>query len=176
MRSWRRSRPTSSTMRWATVHELVRPSENPRLTPPQKQLLDEEIEGKVCVVCRHRPVFDLLLRALTEYDPAWIEGSMKPDEVEEQKAAGLIPTRTAGLFCCRPRRANMVIPYWAGQGRDDKCRTMIFFENSYSAPTPATRSKTAFTVDAVRLGESPFLYIDLSGSDLDQPDREGVAA
>ena len=67
------------------VHELVTPDENPRLNL-LKQLLEEEVVGKCCVVYRHRAVLPILVRALAEYDPAWIKGQMKPDETEEQKA------------------------------------------------------------------------------------------
>ena len=67
------------------VHELVKPEENPRLNL-LKQLLEEEVEGKCCIVYRHRAVLPILIKALAEYDPAWIKGQMKPDETSEQKA------------------------------------------------------------------------------------------
>ena len=55
------------------VHELVKPTDNPRLNL-LKQLLEEEIEGKCCVVYRHRPVFELLLKALAKYNPRLDQG------------------------------------------------------------------------------------------------------
>ena len=147
-----------------TIHrELVRPSENPRLTLT-KQLLDEEIEGKVCVVYRHRPVFDLLLKALTEYDSAWIKGSMKPDEVEEQKARfNTDPHCRVILLQAEASKYGHTL--LGGPGPDDKCRTMVFFENSYSADT---RDQVEDRIHRRgQTGES-VLYIDLSGSDLDR--------
>ena len=66
------------------ARELVDPSENPRLLL-LLQLLKEEVQGKAVVVYRHRAMLTVLIRALAEYDPAWIKGGMKPDEVEEQK-------------------------------------------------------------------------------------------
>ena len=66
------------------VHELVKPDENPRLNL-LKQILEEEVAGKCCIVYRHRAVLPILIRALVDYDPAWIKGGMKPDETEEQK-------------------------------------------------------------------------------------------
>ena len=146
-----------------SIHELVRPSENPRLTLT-KQLLDEEIEGKVCVVYRHRPVFDLLLKALAEYDPAWIKGSMKPDEIEEQKARfNTDPHCRVILLQAEASKYGHTL--LGGPGPDDKCRTMVFFENSYSADT---RDQVEDRIHRRgQTGES-VLYIDLSGSDLDR--------
>ena len=67
------------------AHELVLPDENPRINL-LRQLLEEEVEGKVCVVYRHRAILPVLIKALIAYDPAWIKGGMKPDEIEENKA------------------------------------------------------------------------------------------
>ena len=66
------------------ARELVDPSENPRLNL-LLQILDEEVQGKTVVVYRHRAMLPVLIKALAKYDPAWIKGGMKPDEVEEQK-------------------------------------------------------------------------------------------
>ena len=67
------------------AHELVDPLDNPRINL-LLHLLEEEIDGKTCVVYRHRAMLPVLIKALVAYDPAWIKGGMKPDEVEEQKA------------------------------------------------------------------------------------------
>jgi len=145
------------------IHELVRPNENPRLNL-LKQLLDEEVEGKVCVVYKHRAILDVLLRALAEYNPAWIKGGMKPDEVETQKARfnGDAHCRAILLQCDAAKYGHTLL---GGPGEDDRCRTMIFFENSYSADT---RDQIEDRIHRRgQTGES-VLYIDLSGSDLDR--------
>lgn len=145
------------------IHELVRPNVNPRLNL-LKQLLEEEVEGKCCIVYKHRAVLDILVRALAQYDPAWIKGGMKPEEVEEQK----------GRFNRNAHCRNVLLQADAakyghtllgGPGEDDLCRTMIFFENSYSADT---RDQIEDRIHRRgQTGES-VLYIDLSGSDLDR--------
>ena len=59
----------------------------------------------------------------------------------------------------------MAIPSSA-EGRDeDKCRTMIFFENSYSADT---RDQIEDRIHRRGQTGEYVLYIDLSGSDLDR--------
>ena len=144
------------------AHELVTPSANPRLNL-LRQLLEEESEGKVVVVYRHRAVLNILLEALVAYSPAWIKGGMKPDEVEEQKArfnnephcrillAQCDATKYGHTLCLQPE--------------DDKCRTMIFFESSYSMDTRAQVEDRIH-----RRGQTGeyVLYIDLSGSPLDR--------
>jgi SNF2 family DNA or RNA helicase len=146
------------------VHELVKPSENPRLQL-LKQILDDEVEGKVCIVYRHRPVFNLLLKALAKYDPAWIRGRMNPDDVEEQKAR----------FNNDPHCRIILLQAEASKYghtllgdvnvEEDKCRTMIFFENSYSADT---RDQVEDRIHRRGQTGEYVSYIDLSGSALDR--------
>jgi SNF2 family DNA or RNA helicase len=145
------------------THELVRPSENPRLIL-LKQLLDEEVEGKVCIVYRHRPIFDMLLKALACSDPAWIRGGMKPDDVEEQKARFNTDPhcRTILLQAEASKYGHTLL---GGPGEDDRCRTMIFFENSYSADT---RDQVEDRIHRRGQTGEYVLYIDLSGSALDR--------
>jgi SNF2 family DNA or RNA helicase len=146
-----------------TVHELVKPSENPRLNL-LKQLLEEEIEGKVCVVFKHRAVFEILLKAMKTYDCAWIKGGMKPIEIEEQKARFNEDAhcRAILLQCDASKYGHTLL---GGPGSDDLCRTMIFFENSYSADT---RDQIEDRIHRRGQTGERVLYIDLSGSDLDR--------
>ena len=144
------------------VHELVRPQENPRLKLLQ-QILEEEASGKVCVVYRHRPVFELLLKALAKYDPAWIRGRMNPDDVEEQKARfNTDPHCRVILLQAEASKYGHTLCL---QPEEDKCRTMIFFENSYSADT---RDQIEDRIHRRGQTGEAVLYIDLSGSPLDR--------
>jgi hypothetical protein len=144
------------------VHALVAPRDNPRLNLLH-QLLEEETEGKVCVVYRHRPILEMLTNALSEFSPAWIKGGMKPDEVEDQKRR----------FNTDPRCRVILLQAEASkyghtlclQPEEDKCRTMIFFENSYSADT---RDQIEDRIHRRGQTGEAVLYIDLSGSDLDR--------
>ena len=98
------------------------------------------------------------------YDCAWIGGGMKPEEVAEQKARfNEDPACRVILLQCDAARYGHTL--LGGPGEDDKCRTMIFFENSYSADT---RDQIEDRIHRRgQTGES-VLYIDLSGSDLDR--------
>jgi SNF2 family DNA or RNA helicase len=145
------------------VHELVAPENNPRLQL-LLQLLEEEVEGKCCVVYRHRAILDVLLQTLAEYNCAWIKGGMKPDDVEEQKQRfnGDPHCRIILLQAEAARYGHTLL---GGPGPDDLCRSMIFFENSYSADT---RDQIEDRIHRRgQTGES-VLYIDLCGSDLDR--------
>ena len=145
------------------VHELVKPEENPRLNL-LKQLLEEEVEGKCCVVYRHRAVLPILIKALAEYDPAWIKGQMKPDETEEQKARfNNDPHCRVILLQAEASRYGHTL--LAGPAEEDKCRTMIFFENSYSADT---RDQIEDRIHRRGQTGEYVLYVDMSGSDLDR--------
>jgi hypothetical protein len=76
-----------------TVYELVPPAENPRLNL-LLQMLEEEVEGKVCIVYRHRATLPFLIRALVNWDPAW----------NRKRASTTI--RNAASFYCNVMRRN----------------------------------------------------------------------
>ena len=128
------------------VHELVRPEDNPRLNL-LLQLLAEEVAGKVCVVYRHRAMLPFLIKALVKWDPAWIKGGMKPEETSEQKARFNADSQCR-IILLQCDAAKYGHTYFGGERSADKCRTMIFFENSYSrrhprsdrGPHPSTRA------------------------------------
>lgn len=145
------------------VHELVKPSENPRLLL-LRQILEEEVEGKACVVFKHRAVLEVLIKALAQYDCAWIKGGMRPEEVEEQKQRfNSDPSCRIILLQCDAAKYGHTL--LGGPGADDLCRTMIFFENSYSADT---RDQIENRIHRRGQTGEHVLYIDLSGSDLDR--------
>jgi SNF2 family DNA or RNA helicase len=145
------------------VHELVPRAENPRLNL-LRQILEEEVAGKCCVVYRHRAVLPVLLETLAEYEPAWLKGQMKPDEVAAQKDRFNEDPgcRIILLQCDASKYGHTLL---GGPGPDDKCRTMIFFENSYSADT---RDQIEDRIHRRGQTGEAVLYIDLSGSALDR--------
>lgn len=143
------------------VHPLVKPADNPRLNL-LKQLLEDEVEGKCCIVYRHRPVLNMLVEALADYRPAWIMGRMKPEEVEEQKARfNRDPACRIILLQAEASKYGHTLIATP----EDPCRTMIFFENSYSADT---RDQIEDRIHRRGQTGEYVLYIDLSGSDLDR--------
>ena len=119
--------------------------------------------GKCCVVYRHRAVLPILIKALAEYDPAWIKGQMKPDEVEEQKSRFNNDPHCRVIFLqCDASKYGHTLCL---QPEEDKCRTMLFFENSYSLDT---RSQVEDRIHRRGQTGEYVLYIDLSGSDFDR--------
>ena len=145
------------------ARELVDPSENPRLNL-LLSILEDEVQGKTVVVYRHRAMLPVLIRALAQYDPAWIKGGMKPDEVEEQKTRfNNDPDCRLILAQCDAAKYGHTL--LAGPAEEDRCRTMLFFENSYSADT---RDQIEDRIHRRGQTGEYVLYIDLSGSDLDR--------
>ena len=145
------------------AHALVDAFENPRVNL-LKSILDEEVSGKTVVVYRHRAILPVLIRALTEYDPAWIKGGMKPVEIEEQKSRfNDDPHCRVILAQCDASKYGHTL--LAGPAEEDRCRTMIFFENSYSADT---RDQIEDRIHRRGQTGEYVLYIDLSGSELDR--------
>ena len=145
------------------THQLVAPEANPRLNL-LKQLLDEEVSGKCCIVYRHRAVLPFLVDALQEYRPAWISGGMTPDETSVQKVRfnETPECRIILLQCDAAKYGHTLL---GGEAEEDKCRTMIFFENSYSADT---RDQIEDRIHRRGQTGEYVLYVDLSGSDLDR--------
>jgi SNF2 family DNA or RNA helicase len=146
-----------------TVHQLVEPDHNPRLKLLE-QILSEEIEGKVCIVYRHRPVFDILKNLFGTAEVAWIKGGMHPQEVEAHKSA-FNTNQKCRVILLQAEASKYGHTLLGGPGPDDKCRTMVFFENSYSADT---RDQIEDRIHRRGQTGERVLYIDFSGSDLDR--------
>jgi len=137
---------------------IVEPDANPRLQL-LREILDEEVSGKVVIVYRHRAVGNMLSKHLG-HSVAWIHGGMTPAEIDAEK----------WLFD-RPHSRIMLLQAEAGKyghtligTPDDPCSTMIFFENSYSLDT---RSQIEDRVHRMGAVAESCLYVDLSGSDYD---------
>ena len=145
------------------AHELVPPSENPRINL-LLQLLEEEVAGKVCVVYRHRAILTVLDKALAAWNPVWIKGGMTPEETTEQKAL-FNENRLHRIILLQCDASKYGHTLLGGPGPDDLCRTMIFFENSYSMDT---RSQIEDRIHRRGQTGENVLYIDLSGSPLDR--------
>jgi SNF2 family DNA or RNA helicase len=145
------------------AHQLVENFENPRLNL-LRQLLNEEVEGKCCVVYRHRPILDILLKALAAYDPTWIAGRMDPDDVEDNKRRFNTDPHCR-IILLQAEASKYSHTLLGGPGEEDKCRTMIFYENSYSADT---RDQIEDRIHRRGQTGERVLYIDLSASELDR--------
>ena len=139
---------------------LVEDKHNPRLALLEEIL--DETESKVCVAFRHRFVGEQLKRVLTLRGiyPAVIEGSMSPDQIEEEKAFFNDDARCRAILLQieSARYGHTLIG-----GEADPCHTMIFYENTYSLD-----SRTQLEDRIHRQGQkSACLYIDLAGTEMD---------
>ena len=144
------------------VHELVAEGDNPRLNL-LKQILEDEVEEKTCIVYRHRAILPILIKALVKWDPAWIKGGMKPDETEEQKHRfNNDPECKVILLQAEASRYGHTL---IGSPSGGRCGTMIFYENSYSLDT---RSQIEDRVHRRGQTGEYVLYIDFCGSPLDR--------
>lgn len=145
------------------VRWLVEDSKNPRLNL-LKQLLDEEITGKVLIPYHHKPVFDQLMRAFGgEEKCAYITGGMDPDAIEEQKRRFNEDPEILYMFL-QTRASKYGHTLLGIQSIYElACRTMIFYENTYSLD-----DRSQIEDRPHRHGQNYAVsYIDLVGTPLD---------
>ena len=114
------------------VHELVTPDELPKLVE-LKDSLENEIEGKVIILCHYVRSLRLLYEQLQEYRPALIAGS------ELMKKLGLQVESQKQWFNedyrCRVLIAQLQAVKYGHNlmgNPKDPCLTTIYFENNYS--------------------------------------------
>lgn len=146
------------------VKWLVPDERNPRLRL-LKQIIDEEVTGKVAIAYHHRPVFQQLLRALGgDQLCAWITGGMPTQDIEEQKRR----------FNEDPNVRYILLQDTASKyghtllGLPDpahRCSTMIMYENTYSLDT---RSQIEDRIHRHGQTANSVSYIDLSGTLIDR--------
>lgn len=146
------------------VRELVEPSRNPRLNL-LKEILAEEVVGKVAIVYHHRPVYDTLMKELLHLNPAWIRGHMQPDDISAQKERfNNDPVCRAILLQDDASKYGHTL-LGHGDGSEHRCFTTVFYENTYSLDTRSQiedrNHRHGQTADSV-------LYIDLAGTPLDK--------
>jgi hypothetical protein len=146
-----------------SVQELVAPDENPRFQLV-RQIVEDEIEGKVVIPYAHRYTLGILSRTLEEFNPAFIKGMMKPDEIQAQK------DKFNGDPSCRVilvqiRAGKYGHTLLGGEDIIDKCSTMVFAENSYSLDD---RSQIEDRIHRHGQTAESCLYIDLWGTPLDK--------
>jgi|KBSSwiStaDraftv2_1062776.scaffolds.fasta_scaffold39302_8 Superfamily II DNA/RNA helicases, SNF2 family len=145
----------------STVQELVAPEENPRFTLVRE--LVEEVNGKVIIPYVHRYTLSLLQRSLIEYNPTFISGGMKPEEIQANKDK-FNSDSGCRVILVQSRAGKYGHTLLGGPSLQDKCSTMIFAENSYSLDD---RSQIEDRMHRHGQTES-CLYIDIWGTELDR--------
>lgn len=142
------------------VHELVPVSANPKLQV-MLEIMEQEVEGKAIIGCVHKHSVDMVKRAFSKYNPAWLTGGMKTEEIEEQKRRfNEDPT-------CRVFVANIHATKYGHTllgDAENRCATTMFFENVYSLD-----ARSQFEDRNHRHGQDRgVLYLDFVGTDLDR--------
>ena len=93
---------------------------------------------------------------------------MKPDETRRSKRCALPQDPHCRVILLQCDAAKYGHTLLGGPRDEDKCRTMIFFENSYSADT---RDQIEDRIHRRGQTGEYVLYVDMSGSDFGPPDR-----
>jgi SNF2 family DNA or RNA helicase len=144
------------------VEDLVDPLTNPRVRL-LKEIIEEEVVGKVVVAYHHRHTLSILREVLRKYEPAIIQGGMREEEIRAEK----------DKFNDRPECRVMLAQIKAskyghtllgGPEPDNRCSTMIFFENTYSLDD---RSQVEDRIHRHGQTSNCVLYIDMFGTSLD---------
>lgn len=145
------------------VHEIVPPEANPRLQLI-KNVLEDELEGKLVVVYHHKYAGRVLEEGLREYNPAFIRGGMTAHELTGNKDR-FNKSRDCRVICIQTIAGKYGHTLVGMEGIDTRCSTMIFPENTWSLDT---RSQLEDRIHRFgQVGDS-CLYIDLVSSPLDR--------
>lgn len=145
------------------VTELVSPDKNPRVGL-LKDVIRDEVVGKVTIPYRHRYVRGMLERQLADLQPACIGGGMPPEEIEQQK------NRFNNDPNCRAILLQMSAAKYGhtllgGPEPQNRCSTSIIFENSYSGDD---RSQIDDRIHRHGQTAASVTYINLVGTKLDR--------
>jgi len=144
------------------VTELVAPDANPRINA-LLDILRDEIQTKVIVVYIHRYSFEILSRALRDFNPAHIKGGMEPHEIEHQKRR-FNDESSVRVILVQERAGKYGHTLLGEQGTRNGCYSTVFFENSYSLD-----DRSQIEDRNHRRGQrNAVLYIDLVGTSLDK--------
>lgn len=139
---------------------LVSDDKNPRLALLE-DIVDNELSGKACVVYHHKPVLEMLLRRFVKYNPTFIAGNMRSEEVSANKAKFNDDPACRLIFLQDDASKYGHTLLGNQKSAKDYCSTTIFFENSYSLDT---RSQIEDRNHRHGQEQDSVLYIDLSGT------------
>ena len=153
-----------------TIEELIPAEENPRFNLVKEII--EEASGKVVVPYVHRHTFWLLMRALEEYQPAFINGGMESAEIQAQKVR-FNTDRRCRVILAQSRAAKYGHTLLGGPLSDDLCSTMVFAENSYSLDD---RSQIEDRIHRHGQTAESCLYVDVWGTPLDRRITQALQA
>lgn len=114
-----------------TTEWLVDDKDNPRLNL-LADIIETEVEGKIIVPYVNKPVFDSLMRRFEKLNPAFIRGSMTPDEIADNKLR-FNTDKDCRIIFLQMRAAKYGHTLLGEQSKpENACRTMWFYQNTYS--------------------------------------------
>ena len=144
------------------VEELVNPDSNPRISL-LKEIIETEVGGKVIVAHHHRYTLEILRRVLASSNPAVITGRMTEEAIRTEKDKfNYMPE--CRVMLAQIRAAKYGHTLLGGPEAQDRCSTMIFFENTYSLDD---RSQIEDRIHRHGQIANNVTYIDLFGTPLD---------
>jgi SNF2 family DNA or RNA helicase len=145
-----------------SVEELVAPMDNPRVRL-LKEIIEREVSGKVVVAYHHRSTLNILREVLRDGNPAVIQGGLTEDAIRFEK------DKFNNMPECRVLLAQIKASKYGhtllgGSEPENRCSTMIFFENTYSLDD---RSQVEDRIHRHGQVSDSVLYIDMFGTSLD---------
>jgi SNF2 family DNA or RNA helicase len=144
------------------VEELVQPESNPRIRL-LKEIVETEVTGKVIITYNHRYTFDILCRVFANSNPAAIQGGMTEQTIRAEKEK-FDKDPECRVMLAQIRAAKYGHSLLGGPKAEDRCSTMIMFENTYSLDD---RSQIEDRIHRHGQTSNSCLYIDLFGTTLD---------
>ena len=144
------------------VEDLVEPMTNPRVRL-LKEIIEREVTGKVVVAYHHRHTLSILNKVLGECNPAILQGGMTEEaiRVEKDKFNQLPECR---VLLAQIKASKYGHTLLGGPEPENRCSTMIFFENTYSLDD---RSQVEDRIHRHGQTSDSCLYIDMFGTSLD---------
>ncbi len=110
------------------IRTIGKEKDNPKLQAIH-DIIDNG-QGKVIVVYTYRASGEALMASLKKYHPAWLRGSMKPDDIMSEKSY-FNDNSECRVLTAQESAACMGHTLLGGKGLD-RCHRMIFYENSFS--------------------------------------------
>lgn len=113
------------------VHWLVPPDKNPKLLA-LKDDLENRISTKVIIIAVHKPVLQLLMKELAEYQPAIIAGAGQGDNDRDTETEKRRFNNDPACRVMLGQERAIKYGHTLMGTPDDPCEFMAYFENSYS--------------------------------------------
>lgn len=139
------------------VHDVVPIKDNPKINAV-RQMLEEEVEGKLIVFTRFRHSVEMLMEALAEFKPAVIVGGQS-DTIEQKRRFN--EDEDCRVIICQAEAAKY--GHELIGTKKSPCVTIVYFEATYSLDTRSqTEARNQFGDRAVG-----WSVIDLYSTELD---------